>query len=51
VFIVLPAGDRGEDILAAIRREMPGLQVVDWPFELDGPKVAGEPQGHRTSAC
>jgi hypothetical protein len=39
VFIVLPAGDRGEDILAAIRREMPGLQVVDWPFELDGPKV------------
>lgn len=39
VFIVLPAGDRGEDILAAIRREMPGLRVVDWPFELDGPKV------------
>ncbi|MGY4500882.1 hypothetical protein ACVWYH_004813 [Bradyrhizobium sp. GM24.11] len=39
VFIVLPSGDQGDDILAAIRREMPGLQVVDWPFEPDGPKV------------
>jgi hypothetical protein len=39
VFIVLPSGARGEDILAAIRREMPGLQVVDWPFDPDGPKV------------
>jgi hypothetical protein len=39
VFIVLPLGDQGDDILAAIRREMPGLQVVDWPFEPDGPKV------------
>ena len=49
IFIVLPSGERGDDILAAIRREMPGLQVVDWPFELDGPKVrkskAGTPQG------
>jgi hypothetical protein len=39
VFIVLPSGDQGDDILAAIRREMPGLRVVDWPFEPDGPKV------------
>jgi hypothetical protein len=39
VFIVLPSGERGEDILGAIRREMPGLRVVDWPFDLDGPKV------------
>jgi hypothetical protein len=39
VFIVLPSGDQGDDILAAIRREMPGVQVVDWPFEPDGPKV------------
>jgi hypothetical protein len=49
VFIVLPSGDRGEDILGAIRREMPGLRVVDWPFEPDGPKVrtrrAGTPHG------
>ncbi|WP_316232853.1 hypothetical protein [Bradyrhizobium sp. SZCCHNPS2010] len=39
VFIVLPEGGQGDDILAAIRREMPGLQVIDWPFEPDGPKV------------
>jgi hypothetical protein len=44
VFIVLPAGEKGADILASIRREMPGLQVVDWPFDPDGPKV------HRRSA-
>jgi hypothetical protein len=44
VFIVLPSGERGADVLAAIRREMPGLQVVDWPFDPDGPKV------HRRSA-
>jgi hypothetical protein len=49
VFIVLPSGDQGDDILDAIRREMPGLQVVDWPFDPDGPKVrkrdAGTPHG------
>lgn len=49
VFIVLPSGERGEDVLAAIRREMPGINVVDWPFELDGPKArkrgAGTPHG------
>jgi hypothetical protein len=49
VFLVLPSGDRGEDILGAIRREMPGLHVIDWPFEPDGPKVrtgrAGTPHG------
>ncbi|WP_249148648.1 hypothetical protein, partial [Bradyrhizobium jicamae] len=39
VFIVLPSGERGEDILASIRKEMPGIQVTDWPFEPDGPKV------------
>ena len=40
VFILLPSGSRGEDILGAIRREMPGLQVVDWPFDPDGPEVS-----------
>jgi len=49
VFIVLPSGERGADILAAIRREMPGIQVTDWPFDPDGPKVrkrdAGTPHG------
>jgi len=39
VFIVLPSGDRGTDILADIRRDMPNIDVVDWPFELDGPKA------------
>jgi hypothetical protein len=45
VFIVLPSGDRGEDILAAVRREMPGLEVLDWPFDPDGPKVSKRKQG------
>jgi hypothetical protein len=45
VFIVLPSGDRGDDVLAAIRREMPGLRVADWPFELDGPKVRRRKDG------
>jgi hypothetical protein len=45
VFIVLPSGERGEDILGAIRREMPGLNVVDWPFDPDGPKVRGQNNG------
>ncbi len=49
VFIVLPSGERGEYVLSAIRREMPGLHVVDWPFEPDGPKVrrrdTGTPHG------
>jgi hypothetical protein len=39
VFIVLPEGERGKDILSDIRRDMPQIQVVDWPFEIDGPKV------------
>jgi hypothetical protein len=45
LFIVLPSGERGEDVLAAIRREMPGLQVVGWPFEPDGPKVRKRKEG------
>jgi hypothetical protein len=50
VFIALPSGDRGEDVLSAIRREMPGIEVVDWDFEPDdGPKVrlksASSPHG------
>jgi hypothetical protein len=42
VFIVLPSGERGTDILADIRRDMPNISVVDWPFELDGPKVRAQ---------
>lgn len=45
VYILLPSGDRGDDILAAIRREMPGLRVTDWPFEPDGPKVHRRKEG------
>jgi hypothetical protein len=50
VFIVLPTGDRGDDILTAIRREMPGINVADWPFDpYAGPKArrrgAGTPHG------
>ena len=45
IFILLPSGDRGEDILASIRREMPGIQVTDWQFEPDGPKVHRGKQG------
>jgi hypothetical protein len=45
VYILLPSGDRGEDILGAIRREMPGVGVVDWPFEPDGPEISTRKQG------
>jgi hypothetical protein len=45
VFIVLPSGEGGRDILAAIRREMPGIEVTDWPFEPDGPKVRRQSAG------
>jgi hypothetical protein len=45
VFIMLPSGDRGADILGAIRREMPRLQVVDWPFDPDGPKARTQKTG------
>lgn len=45
VFLLLPSGDRGADILSSIRREMPGLSVTDWPFEPDGPKVQKRKEG------
>jgi hypothetical protein len=45
VFILLPSGEQGQDIVGAIRREMPGVEVVDWPFEPDGPKVSTRKQG------
>lgn len=48
VFIVLPRGDRGTEILQHIRQELPNVSVQGWDFELDGPKVrvkrAGLPQ-------
>jgi hypothetical protein len=39
VFIVLPTGERGTEILKYIRQELPNVSVQDWPFDLDGPKV------------
>lgn len=48
VFIVLPRGERGTEILQDIRQELPNVAVQDWAFELDGPKVrvkrTGPPQ-------
>jgi hypothetical protein len=39
VFIVLPRGERGREILQYIREELPKVSVQSWDFELDGPKV------------
>jgi hypothetical protein len=39
VFIVLPTGERGTEILQYIRQELPNISVQDWAFEPDGPKV------------
>lgn len=39
VFIVLPAGERGTEILQYIRQELPNISVQNWALELDGPKV------------
>jgi hypothetical protein len=39
VYIVLPKDWRGNAILDDIRMNMPGIQVVPWDFDPDGPKV------------
>ncbi len=39
IFIVLPEDRDGDAILEDIRRDMPGLNVVVWAFDLDGPEV------------
>ncbi|MEY9357834.1 hypothetical protein ABH994_000555 [Bradyrhizobium yuanmingense] len=39
VFIVLPTGERGTEILRYIRQELPNISVEDWPLHLDGPKA------------
>lgn len=36
---MLPAGAMGDAVLEDIRADMPGLNVVDWAFEMDGKKV------------
>ncbi|MEH2479551.1 hypothetical protein V1282_002908 [Nitrobacteraceae bacterium AZCC 2146] len=49
VFIVLPSGERGTEILRYIRQELPHISVKDWAFDLDGPKArvkrSGLPHG------
>ena len=45
VFIVLPTGERGSEILQYIRQELPNISVQDWPLDLDGPKVRVERSG------
>jgi hypothetical protein len=39
VFIVLPRGARGSEMLEYIRQELPNVSVQCWAFEPDGPKV------------
>ena len=39
VYIVLPQDWRGDAVLDDIRMNMPGIHVVPWDFEPDGPKV------------
>jgi hypothetical protein len=45
VFIVLPTGERGTEILQYIRQELPNVTVQDWPFDVDGPKVRVKRKG------
>jgi hypothetical protein len=45
VYLVLPSGERGQEILGYIRQDLPNIAVEDWPFELDGPKVRLERKG------
>jgi hypothetical protein len=39
VYIVLPQDWRGDAILDDIRMNMPGIHMIPWDFEPDGPKV------------
>ncbi|ETR76982.1 hypothetical protein X566_04570 [Afipia sp. P52-10] len=50
VFLILPNGKEGDAILGDITTDMPNLNVVDWPFELDGPKVRGLRSGSADEA-
>jgi len=35
----LPRVETGDAILEEIKADMPDLKVVDWKFDLDGPRV------------
>jgi hypothetical protein len=45
VYIVLPSGERGKEILGYIRQDLPNVEVREWLFELDGPKVRLQRKG------
>jgi hypothetical protein len=38
IFIVLPRVETGDAILEDIKADMPDLNVVDWKFDLNGPR-------------
>lgn len=38
VFVVLPIGEEGDDVLRYVQEEMPGVVVTPWGFALDGPQ-------------
>ena len=50
VYIVLPKDWRGDAIMDDIRTNMPGIRVVPWYFEPDGPKVYAARSGSATEA-
>lgn len=39
VFIVLPKNKEGDEVLQDILTDLPGLNVADWNFMMDGPRV------------
>lgn len=39
IYICLPKGRRGEEILAHLTEAMNGIRVVDWVFELDNSRI------------
>jgi hypothetical protein len=40
VFLVLPMNDEGQALLFNIQSDMPNVRVVDWEYEVDGPKTS-----------
>jgi hypothetical protein len=50
IYILLPRGPKGDAILTDILSEMPRLNVVDWPFILDGDKVYRPKRGSNHEA-
>jgi hypothetical protein len=50
VYIVLPRDWRGDAILEDIRMNMPGIHVVPWDFEPDGPKAYAPRSNSATEA-